>query len=80
MLGSQAIWAPAHPGWMVEPSTASGRARAEAEAFLGEIYDQLKAREFVPLPVREPMIPKATGKLRRLGIPTVADRVVQAAL
>ncbi|MFF9646191.1 hypothetical protein [Kitasatospora aureofaciens] len=26
------------------------------------------------------MIPKANGNLRRLGIPTVADRVIQASL
>jgi RNA-directed DNA polymerase len=57
------------------------RARAGGvEMFLGGIHDQLKAREFMPLPVRERMIPKSAGKLRRLGIPTVADRVVQAAL
>ncbi len=30
--------------------------------------------------MRERMIPKAGGKLRRLGIPTLRDRVVQAAL
>jgi RNA-directed DNA polymerase len=48
--------------------------------FLDELRGQLKARTFRPVPVRERMIPKPNGKLRRLGIPTVADRVVQAAL
>jgi RNA-directed DNA polymerase len=54
--------------------------RRGVESFLAEIRDDLKARRFRPLPVRERMIPKANGKLRRLGIATVRDRVVQAAL
>jgi RNA-directed DNA polymerase len=42
---------------------------------------ELKARSFRPLPSRERMIPKpGTSKKRRLGISTVRDRVVQAAL
>jgi len=53
--------------------------RGEA-AFLAELRADLKARQFAPLPVRERMIPKPGGKQRRLGIPTVRDRVVQAAL
>src|SRR5205085_9954647 len=54
--------------------------RVGVEAFLADIRHQLKARTFRPLPVRERMIPKPGGRLRKLGIPTVADRVVQAAL
>ncbi|AUA07930.1 Group II intron-encoded protein LtrA [Streptomyces malaysiensis subsp. malaysiensis] len=50
------------------------------EDFLGGLRSQLKDRSFRPLPVRERMIPKAGGKLRRLGIATVTDRVVQASL
>jgi RNA-directed DNA polymerase len=50
------------------------------EAFLVELRDDLKAGWFVPLPVREKLIPKKGGKLRGLGIPTARDRVVQAAL
>ena len=41
------------------------------EAFLHRLRDDLKARRFAPLPVRQRMIPKANGKLRALGIPTV---------
>lgn len=48
--------------------------------FLSRIRTDLKNRTFVPLPVGERMIPKTNGKLRRLGIPTARDRVVQAAL
>ena len=50
------------------------------ERILGELRDTLKAQRFQPLPVRERMIPKADGKRRRLGIPTVRDRIVQASL
>lgn len=48
--------------------------------FLAGLRQALKERTFCPLPVAERMIPKSGGKLRRLGIPTIADRVVQAAL
>jgi RNA-directed DNA polymerase len=52
-----------------------------AAGLLEDIRTQLKQRTFGPLPVRERMIPKpGTAKRRRLGIPTVADRVVQASL
>ena len=50
------------------------------EVFLAHIRDYLKSREFRPVEVRQVMIPKSNGKLRKLGIPTVADRVVQASL
>ena len=53
---------------------------AAVEELLVEIRDQLKTGSFVPQRVREKVIPKASGKVRRLGIPTTADRIVQAAL
>jgi len=55
--------------------------RRGVEAFLCDLRGQLKARTFWPQPVRERLIPKPESKKRRrLGIPTVRDRVVQAAL
>jgi RNA-directed DNA polymerase len=50
------------------------------ERFLSGLRSELKAGEFRPLPVREQMIPKRDGRMRRLGIPTLKDRVVQMAL
>ena len=54
--------------------------REGVEVFLGQIRDSLKSGEYEPVQVRRVTIPKASGKLRKLGIPTVADRVVQASL
>ncbi len=63
-------------GW----TAASIAASKGVEVLLDEVRSQLKDRSFAPLPVRERMIPKAGGKLRRLGIAAVRDRVVQASL
>lgn len=53
-----------------------------AAVVLDGLRAELKQGSFRPLPVRERKIPKpgGSGKVRRLGIPVIADRVVQAAL
>ena len=48
--------------------------------FLEDLRSSLKDRTYRPLPVREHGIPKAGGKVRYLGIPTIRDRVAQMAL
>jgi len=63
-------------------TVAQVKAREGGELeFLARLRDSLKSGEYQPVEVRQVMIPKGkTGKFRKLGIPSVTDRVVQASL
>jgi group II intron reverse transcriptase/maturase len=44
---------------------------------LYKLWNRMASGSYFPPPVREVEIPKATGDVRKLGIPTIADRIAQ---
>jgi RNA-directed DNA polymerase len=67
--------APGSDGETFERIEARGR-----EAFLGELFADLRADTYRPRPYRRKEIPKEGGKVRVISIPAIRDRVVQGAL
>jgi len=50
---------------------------ADRSKHLYKLWNRLASRSYYPPPVKEVEIPKSDGRMRKLGIPTIGDRVAQ---
>ena len=57
---------------------------SELKGYLDEnleiIREQIRSRKYKPSPVKRVEIPKDNGGVRKLGVPTVIDRLIQQAI
>jgi RNA-directed DNA polymerase len=63
----------------VDGQTRKRVEQAGVEGVLAKLRQELKDGTYRPLPARERLIPKRSGKLRSLGISALRDRIVQTA-
>ena len=76
MCAATGAGAPPEPGGVVPRDVPAPRTLA----VLSDLRRRVRSGRFTPERVRRRRIPKAGGKVRSLGIPTMADRIVQASL
>ena len=63
----------------VDGQTRKRVEQAGVDGVLSKLREELKSGTYRPLPARERLIPKRSGKLRSLGISALRDRIVQTA-
>lgn len=64
----------------VDGRTAESYTEDEIKEAISQLVNGMKTQKYRPQPVRRVYIPKANGKQRPLGIPTVMDKIVQRAV